>query len=120
MHPNHTTKREKKIIYEKAQEIFYYQMNILCYLKNMQIISIINKIILNDEQRDLLKFLSKPIINIKGEINNFDFFFDENIEKNDVEKFLNNYKKLKDKENKTEEEKRLFNLINSDLNNFIS
>ena len=112
--------KQKKIIYEKAQEIFYYQMNILCYLKNMQIISIINKIILNDEQRDLLKFLSKPIINIKGEINNFDFFFDENIEKNDVEKFLNNYKKLKDKENKTEEEKRLFNLINNDLNNFIS
>ncbi len=47
----------------------------------MQIISILNKIILKDEQRILLKFLSKPIINLNGNINNFDLFFNEKIEK---------------------------------------
>jgi len=111
---------KKKIVYEKAQETFYYQMNILCYLKNMQIISILNKIILNDEQRTLLKFLSKPIINLNGKINNFDLFFNEKIEKNEIEEFINDYKILLEKENKTNKEKRLFKLINDDLNNFIN
>ena len=111
---------KKKIVYEKAQETFYYQMNILCYLKNMQIISILNKIILNDEQRNLLKFLSKPIINLNGKINNFDLFFNEKIEKNEIEEFINDYKILLEKENKTNKEKRLFKLINDDLNNFIN
>ena len=111
---------KKKIVYEKAQETFYYQMNILCYLKNMQIISILNKIILNDEQRNLLKFLSKPIINLNGKINNFDLFFNEKIEKKEIEEFINDYKILLEKENKTNKEKRLFKLINDDLNNFIN
>lgn len=111
---------KKKIVYEKAQEIFYYQMNILCYLKNMQIISILNKIILNDEQRNLLKFLSKPIINLNGKIDNFDSFFNEKIEKNEIEEFINDYKILLEKENKSNKEKRLFKLINDDLNNFIN
>ena len=111
---------KKKIVYEKAQETFYYQMNILIYLKNMQIISILNKIILNDKQRNLLKFLSKPIINLNGNINNFDLFFNEKIEKKEVEEFLNDYKNLLEKDNKSNKEKRLFKLINDDLNNFIN
>ena len=86
----------------------------------MQIISILNKIILNDEQRNLLKFLSKPIINLNGKINNFDLFFNEKIEKNEIEEFINDYKILLEKENKTNKEKRLFKLINDDLNNFIN
>lgn len=86
----------------------------------MQIISILNKIILNDEQRNLLKFLSKPIINLNGKIDNFDSFFNEKIEKNEIEEFINDYKILLEKENKSNKEKRLFKLINDDLNNFIN
>jgi hypothetical protein len=113
--------KKKKDIYDKSTEILFTKMDIIAYLKNMQILNVLNKLILSQEERDILKFLSKPSINVNEDDeenkNNFDSIFTSNLNENEIQDFWKNYEQLKNKQNKTEIESRLVEYTTNNLNN---
>ena len=114
--------KKKKEIYDKSTEILFTKMDIIEYLKNMQILNVLNKLILSKEERNILKFLSKPSINVNedenDEINNnFDCIFTSNLNENEIKEFWKNYDDLKNKNNKNDIQNRLSEYTTNNLNN---
>ena len=85
--------KKKKEIYDKSTEILFTKMDIIEYLKNMQILNVLNKLILSKEERNILKFLSKPSINVNEDENdennnNFDCIFTSNLNENEIKEII--------------------------------
>jgi len=112
--------KKKKEIYDKSTEILFTKMDIIEYLKNMQTLNILNKLILSKEERNILKFLAKPSINVNeendDENNKFDSIFTSNLNENEIKEFWKNYEDLKNKSNKNEVESRLIEFTTNNLN----
>ena len=113
--------KKKKEIYDKSTEILFTKMDIIEYLKNMQILNVLNKLILSKEERNILKFLAKPSINVNEENddennNKFDSIFTSNLNENEIKEFWKNYDDLKNKSNKNEVESRLIEFTTNNLN----
>ena len=113
--------KKKKEIYDKSTEILFTKMDIIEYLKNMQILNVLNKLILSKEERNILKFLAKPSINVNEEDdddnnNKFDSIFTSNLNENEIKEFWKNYDDLKNKSNKNEVESRLIEFTTNNLN----
>ena len=114
--------KKKKEIYDKSTEILFTKMDIIEYLKNMQILNVLNKLILSKEERNILKFLSKPSINVNEDENdennnNFDCIFTSNLNENEIKDFWKNYDDLKNKNNKNDIQNRLSEYTTNNLNN---
>lgn len=114
--------KKKKEIYDKSTEILFTKMDIIEYLKNMQILNVLNKLILSKEERNILKFLSKPSINVNEEDhdennNNFDCIFTSNLNENEIKDFWKNYDDLKNNNNKNDIQNRLVEFTTNNLNN---
>ena len=114
--------KKKKEIYDKSTEILFTKMDIIEYLKNMQILNVLNKLILSKEERNILKFLSKPSINVNEDENdennnNFDCIFTSNLNENEIKEFWKNYDDLKNKNNKNDIQNRLSEYTTNNLNN---
>ena len=112
--------KKKKEIYDKSTEILFTKMDIIEYLKNMQTLNVLNKLILSKEERNILKFLAKPSINVNeendDENNKFDSIFTSNLNENEIKEFWKNYEDLKNKSNKNEVESRLIEFTTNNLN----
>ena len=113
--------KKKKEIYDKSTEILFTKMDIIEYLKNMQILNVLNKLILSKEERNILKFLSKPSINVNEDENdennnNFDCIFTSNLNENEIKEFWKNYDDLKNKNNKNDIQNRLSEYTTNNLN----
>ena len=57
----------KKRLFYHGQRRFYFQLDILTYLEKIQQIDIINKILFNNKEKKMIKFLSKPAISLDNE-----------------------------------------------------
>ena len=112
--------KKKKEIYDKSTEILFTKMDIIEYLKNMQTLNVLNKLILSKEERNILKFLAKPSINVNeendDENNKFDSIFTSNLNENEIKEFWKNYDDLKNKSNKNDVESRLIEYTTNNLN----
>ena len=113
--------KKKKEIYDKSTEILFTKMDIIEYLKNMQTLNVLNKLILSKEERNILKFLAKPSINVNEENddennNKFDSIFTSNLNENEIKEFWKNYDDLKNKSNKNDVESRLIEYTTNNLN----
>ena len=75
----------------------------------MILLDIINNTIIDDKKRDILNFLSRPIISLNKNKNETQDIFYENLFENDFDKFYNSIYELSRKANKSDYEKRLVN-----------
>ena len=73
----------------------------------MILLDIMNKTILDEKKRDIINFLSKPILSTKQNIYERRGTFYQNYVENDFDKFYKSYSELIKKSNKKEKEKRL-------------
>ena len=76
----------------------------------MLLFDIINKTILYEPKKDIINFLSRPILPLnKNSFEEKDIFY-ESYKENDFNKFYESYSELVKKQNKKDKEKKLFSL----------
>ena len=112
--------RLKTDLNQKANEILFRKLDIICYIRNMILFDIMNKTLLDNDKKAIINFLCRPIITKekRGE-NSFEEFYKNYKEKD----FDNLYQKLPEfvqnasKDNNSEN--RLISLSNEHLKDLI-
>ena len=90
----------KKNINNKATELLYNKLDIVTYIRNMILLDVINQTLLGDDKKDIINFISRPLLSIfKGEkYNNSQFY--QHYNENDFNKFYNDISELNLKKKK--------------------
>ena len=112
----------KNILLKKARKKLYFQLDILTYLKNMQLLELLNFILLDPKENIILKVLSKPSISLVNRIDIYDqLYLRHNVDLNEWEmkQFYGAMKLIHDKKNRTPIEDRLFKIASVELQNLI-
>ena len=110
--------KELKVKYnlnQKANSILFSKLDIVLYVRNMILFDIINKTVLGTGIKDVINFLSRPIISLKGKEKNELQIFYNNYKPSDFDKFYNEIGELAQKSDKRNEEKLLISLTNKHL-----
>ena len=110
--------KELKVKYnlnQKANSILFSKLDIVLYVRNMILLDIMNKTFLGTGIKDVINFLSRPIISLKGKEKNELQIFYNNYKPSDFDKFYNEIGELAQKSDKRNEEKLLISLTNKHL-----
>jgi hypothetical protein len=112
--------KELKVKYnlnQKANSILFSKLDIVLYVRNMILLDIMNKTFLGTGIKDVINFLSRPIISLKGKEKNELQIFYNKYKPSDFDKFYNEIGELAQKSDKRNEEKLLISLTNQHLKN---
>ena len=101
---------------EKAMNLLDSKLDIALYVRNMMLIDIMNKILLDPETRDIVNFLTRPIISLKRDAEEKELsLFYHRYNEADFEKFYKEVIELSNKEVKQKEDIRLLSICNNHL-----
>ena len=104
---------------EKANELLYYKLDIHAYLRNMFLFDIINQTIIDGKKKNIINFLSRPLISIhKKEKIEEDIFY-KDYEEIEFDKLYEGIVELAQKNDKEKRYEKLINLANKSLKDFI-
>ena len=104
---------------EKANEFLYNKLDISLYVRNMILLDIINKTLLEDNMNSIINFVSRPIFSTnKNKENEFESLY-QTYNDAEFDKFSNESYELTRKSNKKLMEKKLINISNKQLKEFI-
>ena len=100
-----------------------FQLDIFTYIHNNQILEILTYILLEPYQKTMLKFISKPSISLVKKFNvleqlNHEITVDINDE--ELDEFCTMFKYLQKTNYKSNEDQRLFELVNLEMNNLFN
>ena len=104
---------------EKANSILSSKLDIVLYVRNMILFDIINETLLSVGYKDIMNFLSRPIISLKGKEENVFSIFYHGYKSSDFDKFYNGINDLSQKMNKAREEKELLALTDKHLKSLL-
>ena len=109
----------KNYINRKAINILHIKLNVILYVRNTILFDIINKTILDEKAKDIINFLSRPILSSnKNSFEEKDKFY-EVYKENDFDSFYESFLTFVKKPNKEEREIRLTNLSKQQLKELI-
>ena len=100
---------------EKANSLLDSKLDITLYVRNMMLIDIMNEILLAPETRDIVNFLTRPIISLKKDEENELSLFYHKYNETDFENFYKEVIQLTNKPIKQREEIRLIYICNKRL-----
>jgi len=115
--------KELKIKYnlnEKANSILYSKLDIVLYVRNMILFDIINETFLGMDVKDVINFLSRPIISLNRKEQNELAIFYHSYKSSDFDKFYDEINELSQKSNKRIEETQLISLTKKHLNSLVA
>ena len=94
-------------------------MDVIKYIRNMILFERINQTNINDNEKILMNFFSRPIISVytKEEKNEFEQFY-ENYEDKDFDNYYEQIIELANKSKKEEKDIKLLSISNEHLNAF--
>jgi hypothetical protein len=110
--------KELKVKYtlnQKANTILFSKLDIVLYVRNMILFDIMNETFLGTGIKDVINFISRPIISLKGKEKNELKMFYNNYKSSDFDKFYNEISDMTQKSEKRTEEKLLISLTNKHL-----
>ncbi len=111
----------KNSLFKKGEKELFLRTDILSYTKNMHILEILTYILLEPNQIQMIKFLSKPTISLnKPKLNEthkvqWDINTKNKIPDNEIKDFCQEYKKLNSTVKKNDIDKKLFTIVNLEL-----
>ena len=109
----------KNNINENANRIINKKLDIIIYVRNMLLFDIINRTILDNDKKNIINILCRPIISLnKSQKNEFDDFY-KNYKENDFDNFFNNITELIKKPLKKKKENNLIYISKEYLKEFI-
>ena len=104
---------------EKANSILSSKLDIVLYVRNMILFDIMNETLLSVGYKDIINFLSRPIISLNGKEENVFSIFYHGYKYSDFDKFYNGINDLSQKMNKAREEKELLALTDKHLKSLL-
>ena len=112
----------KNILYYKGEAGLYLKSDIFSYYRNMQAIEVLAYIMIEPSQTRMIKFLTKPIISLTNtnQIENKMKWNSDNISESEINDFCQDFQKLKTNIKKTNIEKRLFTIVNNEIDHLIA
>lgn len=112
----------KHQLFKKAKKKFKYNMNILTYMRKIQEIDIIKHILLDDKQKILLNFLSKPSISLlnKHDIHkNLHGNYNVDIGKSEIDSLYDCYNTIFRREHHNDTDQKLLDMVSYEIDNLI-
>ena len=109
----------KNYFNEKAMNILYSKLNIILYLRNMILFDIMNRTILDNSKKDIINFLSRPILSMNKDIFEEKDVFYEPYKEDDFDKFCEGLEELIKKPDKKNKEMKLVGLSKLKLKELI-
>ena len=103
----------------KANSILNSKLDIVLYVRNMLLIDIINETFLGEDKKDIINFLSQPIISLKGKKKNDLPIFYHSYNSSDFNKFYFELDELAKKSGKRKEEEHLISISNNRLKSIL-
>ena len=107
----------KNEYYDKAAEFLYNKLDIILYIRNMILFDIINETLLDEEKKNIINFLSRPLLSLDKKENKNIFY--QNYYETDFDKFYDGYQELAHKTYKQHKEERLLSYSNQKLKELI-
>ena len=107
----------KNEYYDKATEFLYNKLDIILYVRNMVLFDIINETLLDEEKKNIINFLSRPLLSLDKKENKNIFY--QNYYERDFDKFYDGYQELAHKTYKQHKEERLLSYSNQKLKELI-
>ena len=103
----------------KAKKILFKKLDVIKYIRNMILFERINQTNINDNEKILMNFFSRPIVSVytKKEKNEFEQFY-ENYEDKDFDNYYEQIIELANKSKKEEKDIKLLSISNEHLNAF--
>ena len=95
-------------------------MDIVVYVRNMLLFDIINESLVGTDVKDIINFLSRPIISVKKKNENELAVFYNNYKSSDFKKLYTQLTEISEKSDKSLEEKRLVSLSNQHLRTLLA
>ena len=109
----------KNDINEKANNIIFQKMDIITYIRNMLLLDLINQTTLDNNKKEIINFLYRPIISVDKKVKNeFNEIYDNYNEKN-FNKYYDDIQDLVNKPQKNDKEKELIYISNEHLKSFL-
>lgn len=109
----------KNILLDKAREKLFLQLDILRFLKKMQLLELMNYVILEPYENVILQFLSKPSIALAQRKDVYDKIYTVNdIASHEVSELCKAIKELVDK-NKSKREERLYQITKNEMETLV-
>ena len=94
-------------------------MDINSYVRNMILFNIMNQTMIDERQKVILNFLSRPLISIDQKNRNaFDEFY-KNYKEKDFNRYYDQIQELAQKQKKEEREEKLISISNERLKAFV-
>ena len=109
----------KNSLSDKANVFLYNKLDIILFIRNMILLDIINNILLDDKEKDIVNFISRPIIPSNNEDFGKQDIFYIKYKNNDFDKFYDSFSGLIEKGDKNKKEKILIGLTNEKLKELI-
>ena len=102
----------------KAKKILFKHLDVITYIRNNILNNRINQILLDEKEKILMNFFSRPIISIDSEENNeFEKLYD-NYEDKDFDEYYEQIVEIENKSTKEEKDKKLLSISNEQLKSF--
>ena len=109
----------KNSLSDKANVFLYNKLDIILFIRNMILLDIINNILLDDKEKDIVNFISRPILPSNNEEFGKQDIFYLKYKNNDFDKFYDSFSGLIEKGDKNKKEKILIGLTNEKLKELI-
>ena len=109
----------KNNLSDKANVFLYNKLDIILFIRNMILLDIINNIVLDDKEKDIVNFISRPIIPSNNEDFGKQDIFYLKYKNKDFDKFYESFSGLIKKGDKNKKEKILIGLTNEKLKELI-
>ena len=111
--------RIKNNLNEKANNMLNNNLDIVSYVRNNLLFTLITEIILDEQKKSIINFLCRPILSINNDNNNSNFAdFNSGYKDSDFEKFYDDMLKIIQKPKKRITENKLIALSNKHLKSF--
>ena len=102
----------------KAKKILFKHLDVITYIRNNILNNRINQILLDEKEKILMNFFSRPIISIDTEEKNeFEKLYD-NYEDKDFDEYYEQILEIENKSKKEEKDKKLLSISNEHLKSF--
>ena len=109
----------KNNIREQVNNIIYNKFNIVSYIRNMVLLDILNQTLLDRNTKEILKFLSTPIISVNKKVSTENYEVYNRYSEDDFDKFYNEISELVKKPKKMKVDKKLITLSYQQLKELI-
>lgn len=106
----------KRYLLMKGKEKLFFQLDILNYLKKMQLLDLLGYILLDADENIIIQFLSKPSISLAQRTDIYERINKiNNVDTTEINELYSAIQRLTNNQNKTDIQKRLFHLTRSEM-----